>query len=77
MDDTLGDALVVEMGELVAQHEIFEQSWPTGPGAQPVLIVADDVTEGRGEAILPLRRDLMQFTAVADLLDSHGTGGGR
>jgi hypothetical protein len=31
MHDALGDALMVEMGDLLAQDEIFEQARPRSP----------------------------------------------
>ena len=39
MNDALGYALVVEMGDLLAQDEIFEQRRPAKPGLQRVLVV--------------------------------------
>ena len=39
--DALRDALVVEVGDLLAKDEVFQQRRPTRPGAQRVLIVDD------------------------------------
>ena len=41
MHDALGNALVVEMRDLFAQDEIFEQRRPAQPGFQRVLVVRD------------------------------------
>ena len=39
--DALGDALVVEVGDLLAQDEVLEQRGPAQPGLQRVLVVGD------------------------------------
>lgn len=41
MNDALGDSLVVEMEEFLAQMEVFEKRWAAMTGAQRVLIVRD------------------------------------
>jgi hypothetical protein len=41
MDDALGNPLVVEVGDLLAQDEVFEQRRPARMGAQRVLVVGD------------------------------------
>ncbi len=41
VNDTLRDTLMVKMGDLLTQDEIFEQGRTAGPGAQRVLIVSD------------------------------------
>ncbi len=41
MDDALRNALMVEVEDLVAQHKVFEQRWPTRAGFQRVLVVGD------------------------------------
>ena len=39
MDDPFGDALVIEMRDLLAQNEIFEQRGAARVRAQRVLVV--------------------------------------
>ena len=41
MDDALGDALVIEVRDLLAEDEVFEQARPARARAQRVLIVGD------------------------------------
>ena len=41
MDDALGDALVVEVGDLLAQDEVLEQRRPAQAGLQRILVVGD------------------------------------
>ena len=41
MHDALGDALVVEMGDLLAEDEVFEQRRPARAAFQRVLVVGD------------------------------------
>ena len=41
MDDALGDALMVEVLDLLAQHEILKQRRATSAGLQRILVVAD------------------------------------
>ena len=41
MNDTLRNSLVVEVGDLLPQNEIFQQRWAAGTGAQRVLIVGN------------------------------------
>jgi hypothetical protein len=39
--DALGDPLVVEMGDLLAKYEVFEQGRAPGARFQAVLVVVD------------------------------------
>jgi hypothetical protein len=41
MHDALGDALVVEVGDLLAQDEVFQQRRAAQAGLQRVLVVGD------------------------------------
>ena len=41
VDDPLGNALVVEMGDLLAEDEVLEQRRPAQAGLERVLVVAD------------------------------------
>jgi len=41
MHDAFGNALVVEVGDLLSQDEIFEQRGPAQAGLERVLVVAD------------------------------------
>jgi len=45
MDDALGNALVIEMEDFLAQHEILEQRRAPLAGAERILIVGDPVPE--------------------------------
>ena len=57
MHDALGDALVVEVGDLLAQDEVFEQRRPAQPGLERVLVVGDrHALVGRQRAGRPNRR---------------------
>ena len=82
MDDPFRDALVVEVEDLLAQHEVFQQHRPARPGLEAVLVVADrHAVIGRQDAgAVPLLR----FTAAAHgqvegiahcrLAGAHGCG---
>src|SRR5690606_30142333 len=39
--DALGDALVVEVRDLLTHDEVFQQGWPAIPGLEGVLVVGD------------------------------------
>ncbi len=41
VDDALGNALVVEMGDFLAQDEVFEQRRPAQAGLEGILVVCD------------------------------------
>ena len=41
MDDSLGNALVIEMRDLFAEDEVFEQRRTAEPGLERVLVVCD------------------------------------
>jgi hypothetical protein len=49
MDNPLGDALVVEMGDLLAKDEVFEQRGAAETGLQGALVVRDGDALVRGE----------------------------
>jgi hypothetical protein len=44
MHDALGNAFVVEVGDLLAQDEVFQQRRPAQAGLQRILVVADGDT---------------------------------
>ena len=68
MHDALGDALVIEMEDLLAEMEVFEQGRTTGTDAQRVLVVSyRDTLLGR-EGGFFIRRGLMQLSALAPFL---------
>ena len=46
MHDALGDALVVEVRDLLAQDEVFEQRRPAQAGLERILVVGDDARPG-------------------------------
>ena len=56
VDDPLGDALVVEVGDLLAEDEVFQQSGAAQAGLERVLVVGDRLAEVRREH-LPARVD--------------------
>jgi hypothetical protein len=41
MDDPLQNPLMIEVGNLLTQNEIFEQSGPAASGFQRILIIAE------------------------------------
>ena len=41
MNDALGNALMIEVGDFLAEDEILEQRRPAQPGLQRILIVRD------------------------------------
>ena len=41
MNDALGDSLVVEMEDLLAEMEVFEQRRPARPDLERILVVGD------------------------------------
>jgi hypothetical protein len=48
VNDTLGDPLMVEVGDLLAEVEVLEQRRPSGSGFERVLIIVDrDALVGR------------------------------
>ena len=51
MDDPLRDALVVEVGDLLAEDEILEQRRPAQAGLQRVLVVGDGDAHVRGHRL--------------------------
>ena len=74
MHHALGNALVVEVGDLLAQDEVFQQRWPMRRGAQGVLVV------GHGNALLGGQHRvlagglLLQFSGMAAVAVRMGRG---
>src|SRR3546814_19514742 len=74
MDDTFGNAFMVEMEYLFAQDKIFEQRRSALSGTQAVLIVRDAVTEIVGQMrgpipVICLAGDvLMKLAAVTGMV---------
>ena len=65
MHDTLGDALVVEVGDLLPQDEVFQQRRPAVVRAQRILVVADrDALVGGQRRMLAAGAE-MEFAAGA------------
>ena len=54
VDDALGDALVVEVGDLLAEDEVLEQRRPAQPGLQRVLVVARPARPGWSSSARPV-----------------------
>ncbi len=71
MDDPLGDAFVIEVEDLFAQHKVFEQGRPPLASPQRVLVIGDAVTVVVGQmgpacTVIAIGRNiLMQFTGIA------------
>ncbi len=70
MDDALGDAFVVEVEDLFAQDEIFQQGRSTRAGFQAILVIRyADALVGRQIAFGYMRsigrHVLMRFPAIA------------
>src|SRR3982750_3571292 len=53
VDDALGDALVVEVRDLLAQDEVLEQRGTAQPRLERALVVADGNALVRGEDLPP------------------------
>jgi hypothetical protein len=70
MHDALGDALVIEVRDLLAQHEIFEQCGSARARPQRVLIVSDGDSLIRRQRLLFVAGRLVRLSAgTATLLD--------
>jgi len=65
MHDTLGNALMIEMGDLLAQHKVFQQRGTARTALQRILVVRDRHTLVRGQQHVGLAGDLMRFAAMA------------
>ena len=65
MHDALRDALVIEMGDLLAQDEILEQRRAARAALERILIVGDRDALIGGQCIAGFRSDLMGLAAVA------------
>lgn len=65
MHDALGNALVIEVGDLLAQDEVFQQRRPAWGGAQRVLVVANRNALVGGQLRMRTAGLLMQFIADA------------
>ena len=50
--DALGDALVVEVRDLLAEDEVLEKRGPAQPGLERALVVGDGLGEVRGEGLV-------------------------
>ena len=51
MHDALGDALVIEVRDLLAQDEVLEQGGPAQPGLERMLVVGDEHALVGGERL--------------------------
>ena len=65
MHDALGDALVIEMRDLLAQDEVFEQRRPARAAFQRVLIVGDRHALVGGQQDAGAAGGLMGLAAIA------------
>ena len=60
MNNTFRNALMVKVGDFLAQNKIFQQRWTTATGAQGVLIIGDAYALVGGKCII--------FTAFTHVL---------
>ena len=67
VDNTLGNALVIEMHDLLAQHEVFQQGGATQRGFQGILVVGDHDALVGGQRRVLAAGVLVQFAALARL----------
>ena len=76
VNDAFGDALMVEMKDLLAEMKIFDQGRPARPDLDGVLVVRNRAALRGGENGDIAVRDLMQFAALAaiELLIVNGRG---
>ena len=69
MDDALGDALVVEVGDLLAKMEVLEQRRPAVAGLEGVLVIVDRQALVGGERAISRevgeRRELVSLRVAA------------
>ncbi|MCW0414557.1 hypothetical protein NB689_000311 [Xanthomonas sacchari] len=73
--DAFGNALVIEVGDLFAQDEVFQQRRPARGGAQRVLVVGDRNALVGGQRRMRAAGLLVQFVAMAALIGGRGGGG--
>ena len=74
MDDALGDALVVEMDDLLAEDEVLQQDRAARAGLQRVLVVGDrDALVGRQQRCFA-RRLLVHLLATSQNDRGFGRG---
>jgi hypothetical protein len=64
MHDALGDALMVEMGDLLAQDEIFEQARAPLAALERILIVGDRRSLVRRQPLLRTAGILVRLPAI-------------
>ena len=65
MDDALGNALVVEVEDLLAEMEVLDQRRAARADLQRVLVVGDRAALRRGQDRRVALGDLVQFAAIA------------
>ena len=75
MDDTFGDALMVEVENLFAQDEVFEERRAARARPQAVVIVRNRNAVVRRQDRLTSRRDLMHFATDPTRHSGAGQGG--
>jgi len=77
MHDALGNALMVEVGDLLAQDEVFQQRRPARGIAQRVLVVGDRNALVGGQRRVGAAGVLMQFVPLATAVGGRcGFGAG-
>jgi hypothetical protein len=52
MDHTLGNTLVVEVKDLLAEMKVVDERWTAGADAQRVLVVGDGAALRRGQGVV-------------------------
>jgi len=63
VNDTLGNPLMIEMGDLLTEDEILQQRGAARAGPERVLIIGKCEALVGGERRVPAPRDLMQLAA--------------
>jgi hypothetical protein len=64
MDDALRNALVVEVENLFAEVEVFNEGRPSRPDLKAVLIISDRAALGGGQNVGFVIRHLMQLSTL-------------
>ena len=65
MDNTFGNAFMVEMKDFFAEMEIFKGGWAARADFERIVIVGDRAALGGGEIGMAIFSGLMQFFAFA------------
>ena len=75
MHDALGNALVIEVGDLLAEDEILEQGRSLVEGTQRILVVDDRDPLFRRQGRMTAARRLVKLAAVAGVIGTPQSNG--